>query len=89
MADLHVGPGFNPEEAAHVAAEFIASKFVWLLSERCHQGLTFDFANTLVIDLDSLPGEVAYLLQEIRDKDLRITRTFLHASPNRMINAVR
>lgn len=25
MAALHVGPAFNPEEAAHAAAEFVAS----------------------------------------------------------------
>ncbi|KAK4687447.1 chromatin modification-related protein YNG2, partial [Tremellales sp. Uapishka_1] len=46
---LHVGPSFNPEDAAQSAAEFVGS-------------------------LDNLPGEVVFLLEEIKEKDIRINQ---------------
>ncbi|WWC88541.1 uncharacterized protein L201_003452 [Kwoniella dendrophila CBS 6074] len=46
---LQVHPHFQPEEAAHAAAELVSS-------------------------LDNLPGEVVFLLEEIREKDVRINQ---------------
>ncbi|WVF68957.1 hypothetical protein IAT40_003731 [Kwoniella sp. CBS 6097] len=48
-ASLQVYPHFQPEEAAHAAAE-------------------------LVSNFDNLPGEVVFLLEEIREKDTRINQ---------------
>jgi hypothetical protein len=32
-----------------------------------------------LVGLDNLPGEVAFLLEEIKEKDLRINRKLRHA----------
>ncbi|WVR06468.1 hypothetical protein IAU60_003499 [Kwoniella sp. DSM 27419] len=48
-AHLQVHPHFQPEEAAHAAAELVSS-------------------------LDNLPGEVVFLLEEIKEKDTRINQ---------------
>ena len=62
---LHVKPEFNYEEAAHAASDIVGSESrSSLLDPR--NGLTRS------TDLEGLPGEVSFLLEEIREKDQRI-----------------
>ena len=69
---LHVHPHFNAEEAAHAAAEFVAS------SSHSSQFLDILIDGKYPLGLDNLPGEINFLLEEIKDKDARINRGFIN-----------
>jgi hypothetical protein len=71
---LHVHDHFNPEEAAHAAAEFVSSGFSLFASRTSF--LLFLCVHwrehRLILALDNLPAEVSFLLEEIREKDQEI-----------------
>lgn len=67
MTTLHVHPHFNPEEAAHAAAEYLASGFRSLPRLICRLAVTNH------LGLDNLQAEIQFLTDEIKEKDIRIT----------------
>lgn len=67
-AVLHGGPDFNAEEAAHAAAEFVSSGFP------CFSLRHLIYVN---LGLDNLPGEVNFLLAEIKEKNNRMSRSYI------------